>query len=160
MDRKLSVAASRNVGIRLFRWSALALVGAMGGMMLGEMAVGKRLVGQAGEHASYSHLSANPGALMPQGDGAAPCVDCADSYGVALRLRAHRDDRMSDEFRELGAVDIEPPLRADARDDYRYGGRFPDPEPIDGATSKAPPAAIPAGGSLQIDMITPAPAEY
>jgi len=100
----------------------LALAGVGGGMMLGEMVAGTRLGAGVDEPASYSHLSANPDALVPQGEGAAPCPDCADSYGVAMRLRAHRDDRMSDEFRELGAVDLDPPLPADAGDDYRYGG--------------------------------------
>ena len=160
MVRKLSVAASRNGGERLLRWSALALVGVAGGMMLGEMAVGTRSAGRDGEPASYAHLSANPGALVPQGDGAAPCPDCADSYGVAARLRADRDDRMSDEFRELGAVDIDPPLRPDAGDDYRYGGRFPDPEPRTAATSEEPHAIVPTGDSSPIDMIAPVPAEY
>jgi hypothetical protein len=109
----------------------LALAGTVGGMMLGEAVVGNRTNGLSSEGSSYSRLSANPDALVPQGEAAPPCPDCADSYGAALRLRAHRDARMSDEFRELGAVDVDPPLPADPVDDYRFGGRFPDPEPDD-----------------------------
>lgn len=160
MARKLSVAASRNAGVWLFRLSVLALAGVIGGMMLGEMAAGTRLGRAGSEPASYSHLSANPDALVPQGSGAAPCSGCADSYGVALRLRAHRDDRMSDEFRDLGAVDVDPPILADAGDDYRYGGRFPDPEPGTVSTSEGPHPIGPTGDSSPTDRITPVPAEY
>jgi len=160
MARKLSVAASRHTGVRLFRWSTLALIGVSGGMMLGEMAVGTRLSRGAGDSASYSHLSANPDALVPQGDGAAPCTGCADSYGVAMRLRTHRDGRMSDEFRELGAVDVDPPTLADAGGDYRYGGRFPDPEPGAAATSEELHAIMPADDPSPTNIITPVPTEY
>lgn len=139
MAKKLSFAASRFTGRRLFRWSALALAGIVGGMLLGDMVAGKRLSG-GGEPADYSRLSANPDALAPRGENAPACLGCADSYGAALRLRAHRDqrtgDRMSDEFRDLGAVDVDAPAPVEPSDDYRYGGRFPDPEP------PAPPADI------------------
>lgn len=129
MARKLYFAASRHSGVRLFRWSALALVGVTGGMLLGEMAVGSRLSSEMGEPATYSHLSANPDAAAPPVGGAAPCLDCRDSYGVAARLRADRESRMSDEFRDLGAVDVDPPTHNEPDDGYRYGGRFPDPPP-------------------------------
>ncbi len=160
MARKLSVVASRKAGVWLFRLSVLALAGLAGGMMLGEMAVGTRLGGRADEPASYSHLSANPDALVPQGSATAPCLDCADSYGVALQLRAHRDDGMSEEFRRLGAVDINPPILADAGDDYRYGGRFPDPEPGAAVTGDGPHAISSMDASSSADKITAVPAEY
>lgn len=117
------------MGVRLFRWSMLILAAVAGGIALGEMTIGSRARIGGHEPASYSHLSANPQALMSQGDGAAPCLDCPDSYGVAVKLRANRDRRMSDEFRELGAVDVDSPARADPDDGYRFGGRFPDPPP-------------------------------
>lgn len=148
------------MGVRLFRWSAMALIGVVGGMVLGDMAVGTRLGGGSSEPASYSHLSANPDALAPQGEGVAPCPGCADSYGVAIRMRAHRDDRMSDEFRELGAVDVDPPILADAGDDYRYGGRFPDAVPVAAVTSEDPALRISATDSSPTNITTPAPAEY
>lgn len=114
-------------------------------MMLGEMVAGpilEKRVAATGS-ASFSHLSANPDAQMAQGTGAAPCLDCPDSYGVAARLRSDRDQRMSDEFRELGAVDdyVDPPMPTDPDDGYRYGGRFPDPAPRDAKTS-APDAQL------------------
>lgn len=137
MARKLYFAASRHSGVRLFRWSALALVGVTGGMLLGEMAVGSRLSSEMGEPATYSHLSANPDAAAPPAGGAAPCLDCRDSYGVAALLRADRDSRMSEEFRELGAVDIDSPASGEHDDGYRYGGRFPDPPPSE-ASSRMP----------------------
>lgn len=127
MTRKLSFAASRHNGVRLFRWSALALAGVTGGMLLGEMAIGTRWRGAMDEPATYSRLSANPDAAAPPVSGAAPCLDCRDSYGVAARLCASRESRMSNEFRELGAVDLDPPAPDAPDDGYRYGGRFPDP---------------------------------
>lgn len=160
MARKLSVVASRDAGVWLFRLSVLAFAGVTGGILLGEMAAGTRLGNRAGEPASYSHLSANPDALVPQGGEAAPCPGCANSYGVALRLRAHRDERMGDEFRNLGAVDVDPPILADADDDYRYGGRFADPEPGAAVTSEGPDAIMSASDSSLSDKITPVPAEY
>lgn len=146
--------------MRLFRWSAMGLIGVVGGIILGDMTVGPRLGGSAVEPASYSHLSANPDGLAPHDNGAVPCPGCADSYGVAMRLRAHRDDRMNDEFRELGAVNTDPPMLADAGDDYRYGGRFPDPVPVAAATTEDPHTIKPAGDSSPANIITPVPAEY
>jgi len=141
-------AASRNRGaLRLLRWSLLLLTGAGGGLLLGELVVGNRAKGLLVEAPSYSRLSANPDALVPQGKVSPPCPDCADSYGVAARLRAHRDQRMGEEFRELGAIDLDPPAPVEPDDDYRYGGRFPDPAPQDGGTAKpiiSVPAALPA----------------
>lgn len=127
MTRKLSFAASRHNGVRLFRWSALALAGVTGGMLLGEMAIGTRWRSAMDEPATYSRLSANPDAAAPPVSGAAPCLDCRDSYGVATRLRASRESRMSNEFRQLGAVDLDPSAPGALDDGYRYGGRFPDP---------------------------------
>ena len=157
MTKKLSFVVSRHRGARLLRWSLLALAGAAGGIALGDMAAGSRLGRGPGEPASYSRLSANPGALTAQGEGAVPCPDCADSYGVAMRLRAHRDSRMSDEFRELGAVEPDAPPSYDLRDDYRYGGRFPDPEPV-AAASDGPHIITPAGENAPTDEMAPVPA--
>lgn len=133
--------ASRHSGVRLFRWSALALTGVAGGMLLGEMTVGTRSGGGIGEPATYSHLSANPDAAAPPAGGAAPCFDCRDSYGVAARLRADRESRMSDEFRDLGAVDVNPSAIGEPDDGYRYGGRFPDRPPRE-ANSRTPDAQL------------------
>lgn len=138
----------------------LALAGVVGGMILGEMAAGTRLGHGTGESTSYSRFSANPDALVPQGDGAAPCRECADSYGVALPLRAHREDRMSEEFRELGAIDVDPPLLVDTGDDYRYGGGFPDPEPVAAMPGEGPHPPMPARDPSPANKTAPAPAEY
>lgn len=144
--------------MRLLRWSMLALAGVGGGMMLGDMATGTRLGSRVGEPASYSHLSANPDALVPQGEDATPCTHCADSYGVAVRMRAHRDDRMGDEFRALGSVDADPPQRIEADDDYHYGGRFPDPEPR--AITADNDATTSASDARIADEIALVPPEY
>lgn len=160
MAKKLSFIASRFSGAGLLRWSLLALAGTAGGIALGELAAGSRLGRESGETASYSQFSANPGALIAQGDGAAPCPDCADSYGVAVRLRANRDDRMSDEFRELGAVEADASPSYEVRDDYHYGGRFPDPEPPPAAAALDDPHAVtPASESPPADEVAPAPVD-
>ncbi|MBO9698327.1 MAG: hypothetical protein J7499_19220 [Sphingopyxis sp.] len=153
MPRKLSFPAIRDGVPRAIRWLGFVLIGIVGGTLLGEMAVGTRLGGGGGDApASYSQLSANPGALAPPGEGAIPvsCPGCVDSYGVAARLRADREDRMDDGFRDLGAVDIDAPLPAEPADDgYRYGGRFPDPPPreeypvAERAAATATPADVP-----------------
>ncbi|HEY0595901.1 hypothetical protein [Sphingopyxis sp.] len=107
----------------------LALIGTGGGMLLGELAVGTRTNGLSDEVPSFSSLSANPDAAMPQGEGAPACTDCADSYGAAARLRAQHEERMNYGFREMGAVDVDPLAPVEPVDDgYRYGGRFPDLE--------------------------------
>ncbi|WP_327467121.1 hypothetical protein [Sphingopyxis sp.] len=130
MARRRHSAASRDgAAARIFRWLLLLIAGAGVGMLLGELAVGSRTGAYSGEVPSFSRLSSNPDAMVAQGEGAPPCLDCADSYGVGIRMRAARGDRMSDEFRELGAVELDPPAPADIDDGYRYGGRFPDPEP-------------------------------
>lgn len=148
------------MGVRLFRWSVLALAGVTAGAMLGEMAAGTRLGGETGERAAYSDLSANPDALVMQGEGGIlPCPGCADSYGVARQLRAE-DARMSDEFRKLGTVDLHAQMLADASDDYRYGGRFSDPEPDASGTSEDPHAMAPVDEAPTADVMSLAPAEY
>ncbi len=126
--------------------------------MLGDMAASTRLGSGGGDPASYSRLSANPDALVPLGENAPACLDCADSYGAAMRLRAHQDrrasDRMSDEFRELGVVDVDPPTSVEPADDYRYGGRFPDLDPpargetLPARSGAAPTANIAAAATL------------
>ena len=161
MVRKLAVAASRNAGVRLFRWSVFLLAGVTGGMMLGEMAVGTSLGRAIGEPVTYSHLSANPGALAPEGDASLPCRDCLDSYGVAVRLRAHREDRMNDEFRALGAVNPDPVLPDDLGDAYRFGGRFPDPGPSTATANVGEEIpAEPAGGTPFDENEAPLAGEY
>lgn len=153
MAKQRHSAASRDSGTaRLFRWLMLALVGAGGGMMLGDLAVGSRTNGLAEERPSYASLSANPDALTLQSGGSPPCADCADSYGAAKPWRAQRDARMSDEFRALGAVavDVDPPV-TDPADDYRFGGRFADSDlddrdatiAIDETPSPSPAGDIP-----------------
>ncbi len=167
MMRKLSFTVSRSRGnrprgYRFARWSIAALAGIVGGTILGNIAAGPLADQRAAATASFSGLSANPDAQNPPGEGAAPCLDCPDSYGVGARLRADRDQRMSDEFRELGAVDVDPPLPADPIDDYRYGGRFPDPEPGErGAAPSLEPidAASPTTDGTPADAIPPPPAE-
>ena len=148
MARKLSFVASRHRGVRLFRWSALALAGVAGGMLLGEMTVGTRSGSGIGEPATYSHLSANPDAAAPPVGGAAPCLDCRDSYGVAARLRADRESRMSDEFRDLGTVDLDPPASGEPDEGYRYGGRFPDPPPRE-ASSRTSDAQLVSSSAVE-----------
>lgn len=130
MARKPKPFASRDIAVRRVALALmLCLAGAGAGALLGNMTVGTGLGRDAGDAPSFAHLSANPDALAT-GDAAAapPCPGCADSYGVGARMRtAAREVRMDNSFRELGAVEIETALPAEPRDDYLYGGRFPDP---------------------------------
>lgn len=106
----------------------LASVGMVGGMILGDLAVGGRLVPEPVSGGSFVEFSANPDALTPDSLSSPPCIDCANSYAAAARLRARRAERMSNAFRDLGTVEIdEPAPRPEPDDEYRYGGRFPDP---------------------------------
>lgn len=161
MARRKHSAASRNGGAaRLILWPLLLLAGVGAGLVLGEFAAGQRVATSSGDIAPFSRLSANPDAVVAQGEGAPSCVDCTDSYGAGLPLRGSRDSRMSAEFRELGAVEVDPPAPADIDDGYRYGGRFPDPNPPaweemqdDGLS--ASPDAPPSG-----ETSLPQPAEF
>lgn len=135
MARKRKSAASRDASMRrLMLASVLAAAGLGTGALLGVLAVGDGLRGGGSEAPSFAGLSSNPDALVSSADASTiPCPDCADSYGVGRRLREEHDRRMSEPFRELGAVDIDAPApRLKADDEYRYGGRFPDPAPVPG----------------------------
>ncbi|MBL0767346.1 hypothetical protein JI743_00830 [Sphingopyxis sp. DHUNG17] len=127
MAKRSDSAASRNSGLtKAVRWMLLASVGMIGGLVLGDFSVGGRLVPDTVVSGSFAELSANPDALTPDSLSAPPCIDCANSYAAAARLRARRAERMSHAFRDLGSVEIDQPV-PEPDDDYRYGGRFPDP---------------------------------
>lgn len=106
----------------------LCAAGVTAGWLLGEIAVDGQLhLAPDTSTASFADFSANPDALAPQGDGAAPCTDCAPGYAAAARMRAARAERMDNALRELGEVDpdiMQPP--AEPADDYSFGGRFRD----------------------------------
>lgn len=131
MARRRDSAANRESdAARLIRWPLLLLAGVGVGLLLGEFAAGRRTPAYSSEPGSFSRLSANPDAMVAQGEGTAPCLDCPDSHAIGVRIPSIRDDRMGAEFRELGAIEPDPPRpNADIDDDYNYGGRFPDPEP-------------------------------
>lgn len=153
---------SRRAGVEFLRWSLLALAGVGGGFALGEMAAGTRLRAGVDGPASYSHLSANPDAMVPSESTLIPCPECTDSYGVGARLRADHESRMSDEFRELGAIDVESSLPDDPADDYRYGGRFPDAAPSASDKPMQPeiaPPTVAASDQAPADTMTTSTAE-
>ncbi|MGV7121142.1 hypothetical protein [Sphingopyxis sp. 550A] len=130
MRRKSRPSPSRGRAGRRLVWAlGLSVAGFAGGALLGLAVVDKGLDHAAGGDASFAGLSANPDALVTGQTDAPPCPDCADSYGVAARLNARRDHRMSDAFRELGQVDGDIMPSPEPADNYRYGGRLPDPAP-------------------------------
>lgn len=166
MARQRHSPASRDGGAaRLIRWPLLLLAGIGGGLLLGEFAAGGRTAAYSSDAGSFSRLSANPDAMVAdgiatEGDGAAPCFDCPHGQGIGIPVRRSRDDRMDAEFRELGAVDIGPPAPADPDDGYRYGGRFPDPEPgeWDGMPDDRESVSTATGDApLPSDAISPSP---
>jgi hypothetical protein len=153
MRRKPRPSSSRDRAARRLVWAlGLGLAGVIGGALLGFAVVNKGLDRAASSDASFAGLSANPDALVTEQADAPPCPDCADSYGVAARLNARHDRRMSDAFRELGQVDddvLPPPEPApepasEPADDYRYGGRLPDPAPRPDPPSRPEPRDEPA----------------
>ena len=133
------------------RWLWLAGLGAAGvlaGIALAEMTVSELGRQPDGIAASPAARSANPDAATTGSmDTVAPCLDCRDSYAVAVRMRAERKARMDAAFRELGVVEAGADLPAAPRsqeppdDGYRYGGRFPDAAPGDGAETRSPSAS-------------------
>lgn len=154
MVPKLSFIATRSGkdrsrANRLARWSIVAIAGTISGVILGDIVAEPLAEKRAAATVSFSGLSANPDSQNAADGGAPPCLDCPDSYGVSAKLRADREQRMSNEFRDLGAVDIIPPRTADPIDDYKYGGRFPDPEPP--TPIAAPPVDAIAAGPLTAD---------
>ncbi|SBV33310.1 exported protein of unknown function [uncultured Sphingopyxis sp.] len=158
MPRKLSFATSRRGGERLVRLLLLTLAGVLAGVLLGEESAEPLAAARGGgDPGSYARYSANPDARLPQGETAAPCFACPDSYGVAARLRAERESRMESAFRELGAVDTDAPLPPEpvpepADDGYRYGGRFPDPAPrIETPNVDPESSPSPSGEGLRLD---------
>lgn len=129
MARRKYVVSSRDRGHRLVRWLLLIVAGLGGGLLLGEMAAENLHSVAARVGAPYSGLSANPEASRPAALSQDACLNCPDSYGAAARMRADRDARMDDAFRELGAVDAGASPFHESADEYRYGGRYPDPAP-------------------------------
>ena len=159
MRRKFRPSWSRDRAARRLVWAlGLGLAGVIGGALLGFAVVNKGLDRAAGSDASFAGLSANPDALVTEQADAPPCPDCADSYGVAARLNARHDRRMSDAFRDLGQVDdnvLPPPEPApEPADDYRFGGRLPDPAP----NPDPPPRPEPRDGPAMIIPVAPPPA--
>lgn len=128
--RKTIPRASRDAaGARAARWLLLALAGIILGLALGSLATGGLRPDRLTEPVPFSTLSANPDAAVPPTSRAEPCRGCPDSYGVAARMRASRERRMTQEFRELGYVEVDAGPAAES-DGYRYGGRFPDSAPL------------------------------
>lgn len=133
MARRKQPTAIRLDLQRLFvRGVLLCTAGVFMGWALGEMIAVDRNDAIPASLSSFSDLSSNPKALAaPPADGSPPCLDCADSYGATMRLRAARAERMDAAIRELGAIDAEGATAERPTDGYRYGGRFPDPTDAD-----------------------------
>ena len=76
-------------------------------------------------------------------------------------MRAHLYDITRDDaFRELGEVDVDPPILTDAADDYQYGGRFPDSTPAAAVASEDLHADLPGHAILPASATAaPAPAK-
>ena len=130
--------------LRALGWLGVAGFGAISGIALGNLAIGDAGK-QADDVSSYAEFTGNPDATRVESLPVEPCYGCADSYGVSMRLKSAREDRMGGEFRELGAVAID--YASEPADDYRYGGRFDDP-------AEAPAIAM----QSQVPVVTAQPA--
>jgi hypothetical protein len=124
-------------------WLAIAGTGVVGGLLLGQLATGG-VGSDRGGMASYAELTGNPNALAVESQAAEPCYDCTDGsgYGTAMQSRFAREGRMADEFRELGAVEID--YASEPADDYRYGGRFDEADVAPPIVMQSPVAVLPA----------------
>lgn len=161
MAKRSDSTASRNSGLtKAVRWILLASVGMVGGMILGDLAVGGRLIPEPAGVGSFAEFSANPDALTPDSLSSPPCIDCANSYAAAARLRARRAERMSHAFRDLGTVELDQSVPIpEPDDDYRYGGRFPDPPAAIAARVSPPIQARPAKVAASVASIGRSAAE-
>ncbi|WP_077148223.1 hypothetical protein [Sphingopyxis sp. KK2] len=135
--------ADKGASLRALGWLGIAGIGAVGGLLLGQMATGG-MGADAASTASYAELTGNPEALGVDSEAVDPCYDCADrhGYGSTLQSKFAREGRMADEFRELGAVAIDYAADEPA-DDYRYGGRFEEVEAGPVIAMQSPVAALP-----------------
>lgn len=124
-------------------WLAIAGTGVAGGLLLGQLATGG-VGSDDGGVASYADLTGNPNALAVEAQAAEPCYDCGNGsgYGSTMQSRFAREGRMADEFRELGAVEID--YASEPTDDYRYGGRFDDADVAPPIVMQSPVAVLPA----------------
>jgi len=139
MTRKLLAPSRDTIVARLVYAITLATAGVAGGGLLGGMAVGDGLGGRGEGSPSFAGLSANPHALVTEAaEAPSACPGCSDSYGVAARLRAEDDLRMSEPFRRLGEIDEDLRPLPEPTNDYHYGGRLPDPDPRDTAAMAVP----------------------
>lgn len=150
MAQRKSWVAIRDARLaRPVRWLALALAGAVAGVILGELVAGSRFDTDDGamrEAGGYAGLSANPDAAVADARAAPTCVNCADSYGAAARLRARRAERAEailPGLPETAPVDPDAVLAEPApepADGYRYGGGLPEPERAGLPPAISPPA--------------------
>ena len=124
---------------RIARWFGVIAIGIVGGMIAGHLTIGHRYEQDGSGFRSFAGRSGNPDAVGADVRPVEPCYGCADSYGVASRLRAEREERMDPAFRELGAVEIDD--APSEQDDYSYGGRFE--EPAAEAVVVSRPAQVP-----------------
>lgn len=126
MTKKVAIT-SRDISLRRATIAVSLLVaGLLGGTLLGRVAVGSELLAGAGREPDFASLSSNPDALVADPvPPLPPCYGCADSYGVAERMRAAREQD-GEAYRALGEVDYDASMPDEPADDYRYGGRFPD----------------------------------
>lgn len=101
---------------RALFWFGSAALGALGGLVLGQVAIGEGFYGKltgAGEAASFAEYSSNPLAATVDSPAAPlPCRNCPASYAAAAHARAVRLEAKRDEqYQALEPVEIVyPPL--------------------------------------------------
>jgi len=165
---RLSAMTEKGAPLKVLAWLGVAGLGAIGGLLLGQMATGG-MNGGNDDGASYAELTGNPDALRVETQPVVPCDGCGEGYGSGMRAKFAREDRMDGEFRELGAVAID--YTDEPADDYRYGGSFDDPgiadtviamqSPVPTAQAQppSPPASQPESGAPPIVVATTPSAE-
>ncbi len=102
---------------RALFWLGSAALGALGGLVLGQVAIGEGLYGKltgTGGADSFAEYSSNPlAATVDSPPAPLPCRNCPASYAAAAHARAARLEAKHDEYQALEPVEIVyPPLIA------------------------------------------------
>lgn len=145
--------ADKGATLRSLGWLGLAGVGVLGGLLLGQVAIGG-LSDDSASPASYAEVTGNPDALSVDAKPVEPCFGCTGGYGhgSAMQAKFARDDRMDAAYRELGAVEID--YASEPADDYRYGGRFDEEEDRPIIAMQSPVATLPSAAT-EVEMPMP-----
>src|SRR3546814_8758311 len=101
---------------RALFWFGSAALGALGGLALGQVAIGEGLYGKltgASAATSFAEYSSNPlAATVDSIPAPLPCRNCPASYAAAAHARAMRLEAKHDEYQGVEPVEIVYPTES------------------------------------------------